>query len=308
MSFDERVLNGMSVLSAIVQNGTFAGAGRSLNMTQSGVSRAMARLEARMGTRLLERTTRSVVLTDDGRRLYEQVVPLLTGLEDAVASVAEGKAVVRGRLRVNIHPFFAQLILGPQLRKFLEGHPELQLEMITREQMGDMVAEGFDLAIRFGTPRPSTHIARKLLDTRIVTVATPGYIKRRGKPHSPEELNSGGHTLIDFRDPEASRPFQWEFHKGRKMLGVATGGQLMVSDVLTMHRICLSGYGIAQVMELGCENLLASGQLIELFPDWSDENFPLYALYPSRSHLPAKTRAFLEFVVSLIQRTATVKG
>src|SRR5947208_5177302 len=112
MGFDERILNGISVLSAIVHSGSFAAAGKALNMSQPGVSRALARLEARLGIRLVERTTRSVALTEEGRRLYEQILPLLEGLEDAAASILEGRTTVRGRLRVNVHPFFPQLIQG----------------------------------------------------------------------------------------------------------------------------------------------------------------------------------------------------
>jgi DNA-binding transcriptional LysR family regulator len=127
-SFDERIVNGISVLSAIIDSGTFATAGEVLNMSPSGVSRSIARLEARLGIRLLERTMRSVSLTDEGRRFYEQVMPLLAGLEEAAASAAQGTTAVRGRLRVNLDPYFSRLILGPRLGAFLESYPQLRLE------------------------------------------------------------------------------------------------------------------------------------------------------------------------------------
>jgi DNA-binding transcriptional LysR family regulator len=128
MKFDDRVLNGLDVLAAVVRSGNFAVAGKSLNMSQSGVSRAIARLEARLGVRLLERTTRTVTLSEEGRRLYEQVVPLLAGLEEATASVATSKDAVRGTLRVNMDPFIAQLMLGPQLSRFLKRFPVSHLQ------------------------------------------------------------------------------------------------------------------------------------------------------------------------------------
>jgi DNA-binding transcriptional LysR family regulator len=301
VSFDERVLNGMSIMAAIVRSGSFAAAGKALNMSQSGVSRSITRLEARLGIRLFERTTRSVSLTDEGRRLHEQVLPLLAGLEEAASSAAQGKTAVRGRLRVNIHQFFSQLILGPQLRSFLRKYPDLQVELITRDQMGDMVSEGFDLAIRFGEPRPSTLVARKLLDTRILTVAAPAYLKQYGHPKTPEDLRGGKHVMIDFLDSETGRPFDWIFQQGRKEIQVATESHLLLNDVATMHAVCLAGYGIAQMMELGIEHLLASGRLINLFPDWGDERFPLYAFYPSKQYLPGKTRAFLDFIVGVVR-------
>jgi DNA-binding transcriptional LysR family regulator len=300
MPFDERMLNGMGVLTAIVDCGSFAAAGEALDMSQSGVSRSVARLEARLGIRLFDRTTRSVMLTDEGRRFYEQIVPLLSGLEEAAASAAQGATAVRGRLRVNMDPFFSRLVLGPRLGGFVDKHPDLQLELITRDQLGDMVADGFDLAIRFGEPPVSTLIARKLLDTRILTVAAPSYLKKHGHPANPGELeNAAKHVCIKFRDPLTGYPFSWEFHRGRKKLVITPQGRLTVNDVGTLHSVCTAGQGVAQILSLGAESLLASGKLIELFPEWDDELYPLYALYPSRHHPPAKVRAFLDFILSL---------
>jgi DNA-binding transcriptional LysR family regulator len=301
MRFDDRVLNGLGVLAAVVRTGNFAVAGKSLNMSQSGVSRAIARLEARLGARLLERTTRTVTLSEEGRRLYEQIVPLLAGLEEAAASVATSKDAVRGTLRVNMDPFIAQLMLGPQLSRFLKRFPGLKLELIARDRLGDLVADGFDLAIRFGEPRPSALIARKLLDTRVVTVASPAYLKKAGRPAHPSDLEQGNHRLIDFRDPDTGRGYEWAFRQGRKEIEINSNAQLLLSDIGTLHAVCLAGYGIAQLLELGIESLIENGRLEVIFPDWLDERFPLYALHPSRHHLPPKTRAFLDFVIATVK-------
>lgn len=301
MSFDERVLNGMSVFCAIVDTGSFARAGDVLDMSQPGVSRAVARLEARLGIRLFDRTTRSVTLTDEGRRFYEQVQPLLAGLEEAATSAAMGGKAVRGRLRVNLDPFFSRMVLGPHLGSFLDRYPELQLELITRDQLGDLIGDGFDLALRFGQPRVSSLVARKLRDFRIYTVATPDYIRRNGRPQSPQELEEGRHVCVLFREPETGRPYSWEFHRGRKKIELMPKSQLVVNDAGTLYASCFAGYGIIQVMDLGVDVMLQSGQLVDLFPDWPDEKFPLYAYHPSRRHPPAKTRAFLDFIVSLCE-------
>jgi DNA-binding transcriptional LysR family regulator len=301
MRFDDRVLNGLGVLTAVVRSGSFAVAGKSLNMSQSGVSRAIARLEARLGVRLLERTTRTVTLSEEGRRLYEQIVPLLAGLEEAAASVATSKDAVRGTLRVNMDPFISQFILGPELSRFLRQFPALKLELLTRDRLGDLVAEGFDLAIRFGEPRPSALVARKLLDTRVITVASPAYLKKAGRPNHPSELEEGHHRLIDFRDPETGRGYEWVFQRGRKEIEINSNAQLLLSDVATIHSVCLAGYGIGQLLELGIESLIESGRLEVVFPEWLDERFPLYALHPSRNHLPPKTRAFLDFVIATVK-------
>ncbi len=137
------------------------GAAGALGLTQPGVSRAIARLEARIGVRLLDRTTRTVRLTDEGRRFYEQVGPLLAGIEEAALLASGAASAVRGRLRVNIDPFFSRLVLAPRLGAFMARYPDLELELVTREKVGDLVADGFDVAVRFGPPPPSTLIARK---------------------------------------------------------------------------------------------------------------------------------------------------
>src|SRR3984885_12835452 len=258
-NLDERTMNGMRAFAAIVQCGSFAGAGKALNMSQSGVSRSVARLEARLGMRLLERTTRSISITDEGRQLHERIGPLLTGIEEAVASVMEGRVLVRGRLRVQMHRTFAHFLEGARLRVFLESHPELELELITRDQLGDLVSEGFDVAFQVGDPPISNLVVRKLWTTRIVTVAAPSYFKRRKHPATPQDLVTDRHILIDYRDPETGRPFEWEFHRGRGIENVPTNAHFIVSDIITMHNLCLAGYGIVQVMENAVSRLLKQG-------------------------------------------------
>jgi DNA-binding transcriptional LysR family regulator len=296
MAADARILGGVTTLAAVVESGSFVKAAEALGVTQSAVSRAVSRLEGHLGIRLLHRTTRSVHLTAEGQRFYEDIAPMLAGIADAVTSASGAAASVTGRLRVNIDPLFSRLLLAPQLGAFLDRYPELTLELITRESIGDLVAEGFDLAVRFGEPRESSLVVRKLLDTRILTVASPEYLAKFGRPKKPAELRN--HHCIQFRDPNTGQPFQWEFHRGTKVLPVETSGRLLLTHVGAMVGACLTGVGIAQVMELGVEEHLANGRLVDLFPEWPDESFPLFALYPSRSLPPAKIKAFLDFVGS----------
>ncbi len=185
----------------------------------------------------------------------------------------------------------------PNLSEFLLRNPGLELRIETRDRIADLVSDGFDLAVRFGEPAPSALIARRLLDARILTVASPIYIDRHGRPRHPRDLASDAHQCILAIDPSTGRPFDWEFRRGSELVSVAVNGRLTVTDSGTKLGACLAGFGIAQVIDLGLEHHLKSGALINLFPDWSDERFPLYVYYASRNHVPAKVRKFIDFIV-----------
>lgn len=298
MPYDGRLLSGVTVLMAVVEAGSMTRAAEALGLTSSGVGRAIARLEARVGVRLLERTTRTLMLTDEGRRFHEEVGPHLDGIEQAAMLAAGSAGTVRGRLRVNVDPFFSRVVLAGQIGMFLDRHPEVRVEMVMRDAAGDLVADGFDLALRFGDPPTGSLIARKLVETRVLTVASPGFIRRHGQPCHPSEVATL--PCIEFYDAVNARAFEWEFRKGAEVLSAQPLSRLMVSDVGAMLSACERGVGIAQIMGLGSTHLMKEGKLVDLFPDWSGELFPLYALYPSRQHRAAKVRAFIDFVTGLL--------
>ena len=298
MAFDERLLSGVRVLVAVVEAGSFTAAARNLGLTDSAVSRAVARLESRIGARLFDRTTRFVRLTDEGARFHAAVAPMLAGIGEAAEALAGSTRTVTGRLRVDMDAHFARTVLAPHLSEFLDLHPGLELELLVREVPDDLVREGLDLAIRFGPPATSSMVTHLLANTRVLTVASLAYLARYGRPAHPSDL--AGHRCIAFNDPRTGRPFDWEFHRGGEVLPVAVGGSLVTMDAGTMLAACLAGVGIAQTLALGVEPLLASGELVELFPEWPDERYPLHALYPSARHVPAKVRALLDFCDQLL--------
>src|SRR3984957_10075081 len=298
MAFDSRLLGGIGVLAAVVEAGNFVRAAGALGLTPSGISRAVARREARVGVRLLDRTPRAVSLTDEGRHFHAQVAPLLAELEEAASEAARSAHGVRGRLRVNVDPWFARLVLAPRLADFLGANPELSLELVVRDTVGDLVSEAFDVAVRFGEPEPSGLIARKLLETRIFTCAAPAYLARCGKPRHPRDLER--HECLLFRDPATGRPFSWEFHRAGKVVKVNVTGRLVMNDLATKLAACASGHGIAQAFAFGLGSLLASGDIVQILADWTDERFPLYVYHRSRRLPPAKVRAFVDFVLASV--------
>lgn len=303
MAFNGKLLAGVTVFIAVVEAGTIASAAEALGISPSGVSRALARLEQRVGARLLARTTRSLSLTDEGRRFYEQVGPHLAGIEEATIEASGSGSKVRGRLRVNIDPFFSRIVLSRHLAAFLARYPDLSIELIMRDRVGDLVADGFDLALRFGEPPQGSLIARKLIETRVLTVASPSYIKAKGRPQHPKDLEE--RDCIDFYDAANARPYDWEIRRKKEVLPLRVKARLLVSDSGTLIGACEAGAGIGQILELGCEPLLRSGRLVELFPEWSDERFPLYAIYHSRLHRAAKVRAFVEFCLEIMRGSGT---
>jgi DNA-binding transcriptional LysR family regulator len=293
MAFDGRILSGVSVLAAVIEGGSFVKAAELIGITDSGVSRSISRLEARLGVRLLDRTTRSVTLTDEGRRFYEEAKPHLDAIEDAAVAAAGTASAVRGRLRVDIAPFFLPLVLAGRLGEFCDSFPDLSVEFVTRDHIGDLVADGIDLAIRFGQPRGASLISRKLIEAPILTLASPSYLGRHGRPAHPSDLPR--HRCLQFLDPASGKPFEWEFVCGNETIEVPTSGPLTFTDPKSMLEECLAGTGIAQVIGWSVGGRLAAGDLIDLFPEWHGELFPLYAYHPSRQHPPAKVRAFVDF-------------
>lgn len=294
--FDTRLLTGVGVLAAVTEAGNFARAAEVLGLTPSGVSRAVARLEARVGVRLFDRNPREVSLTEEGKRFHARVMPLLAGLDEAAAEAAGAAAAVRGRLRVSVDPWFARMVLASELQRFLARHPLLTLDLTTSNYREEMMA-GVDVAVRFGPPDASSLIARKLLDTRVVTVAAPAYLAKHGEPLSPHDLIH--HEALLFRDPQTGLPFPWEFQRGGKTVEAKLSSRLMMDDPSVAISACVAGQGVFQALEIGLQPFLTRGELVEVLPDWSEELYPLYAYHPSRHLPPAKVRAFLDFVLEV---------
>lgn len=293
MTFDTRLLTGVGVMTAVTEAGNFVRAAEVLGMTASGVSRAIGRLEARVGVRLFDRKPKEAVLTEEGRRFHAQVVPLLSGLEEAAQEAAGAAVVVSGRLRVSVDPWFTRTILAPRLQEFLNRHPLLTVDLSTSNHREEMMA-GTDVAIRFGPPDDSSLIASKLLETNVVTCASPAYLERMGTPLTPEDLVH--HEALLFRNPQTALPFPWEFHRGGKMTEVAVAGRLIMDDPSAAIAACVAGMGLFQALAMGIKPLLNSGELVIVLEEWADEHFPLYAYHPSKHLPPAKVRAFLNFV------------
>ena len=299
MALEKKLLSGVDVLSAVIEAGSFNRAGAALGLTQPAVSRAIARLEQRVGIRIFHRSPRAIRLTSEGLRFFEAVAPHLEAIEDAARAAAGARTEVQGRLRVNVDETIGQYLLCPHIYRFLTEYPAVSVEISAQDQMGDLITEGFDVAVRFGPARNTSLICRLLLKTPVITCASPEYLARHGHPHHPSDLQKG-HRCLLHRDPATGRHFPWEFVQGRKSVKADVTGQLIVNTGSLLVEACLGGYGVAQFLELYMKDFLADGRLVQVLPDWAEETYPLYAYHHSPKLVPAKVRAFLDFVTSLV--------
>ncbi|MDB4875552.1 MAG: LysR family transcriptional regulator [Gemmatimonadetes bacterium] len=303
---DDPFVTGLRVFVVVVETKSFTRAAAGLGMTQSGVSRAIARLEQRVGARLFFRTSRAISLSDEGRRLYASVAPLLERLELVTAEAVGGSASVRGTVRVNVDSAVGQFIVAPRLREFLRTYPEIGVELEVRDRLADFAAEGYDVAVRFGELDDSSLVCRRLLETRVLTCASPAYLEREGVPRQARDLEK--HEQIHFRNPQTGRPFAWELRRERVVDGkhrvetyaVLARARLVVNDVATLLAACEAGCGIGQALECYVQPYLDAGRLVQVLPSWSDERFPVYLYHYGAELMPARVRAFIDFVIASV--------
>jgi DNA-binding transcriptional LysR family regulator len=197
------------------------------------------------------------------------------------------------------------MVLAPRLPQFMALYPLLSVDLTVSNYREDMMT-GVDVAVRFGPPDAASLMARKLLDTRILTCAAPAYLEHHGEPRTPDDLRD--HECLLFRDPQTGRPFPWEFHRGGEVVDIKVAGRLVTDDPSTAVAACVAGQGLFQSFALGLGPWLASGELVQVLADWTDEQYPLYAYHPSRHLPPAKVRAFLDFVQKIAGAEGKAQG
>jgi DNA-binding transcriptional LysR family regulator len=194
------------------------------------------------------------------------------------------------------------MVLAPRLQQFLGRYPLLSVDFTTSNYREEMMA-GVDVAVRFGLPDESSLIARKLLETPILTVAAPTYLAQHGEPRSPYDLVH--HEVLLFRDPRTGLPFPWEFHRGGAIVEVKVSGRLVLDDPSVAVSACVAGQGAFQSLAIGLAPFVERGELVPILPEWSEEFYPLYAYHPSRHLPPAKVRAFLDFIQEVARSEAS---
>lgn len=288
----------MEVFARVVQEGGFSAAARSLDITPSAVSKLIARLEARLGTRLLLRTTRALTLTEEGEAYHHAALKILQDLNDADQEASGG--AVRGRLRVNAAIPFGTMFVAPAMPAFLARNPDLIVDLSFTDGIVDLVAEKTDVAIRMGNLPDSGLIARKLGQSRRIVCAAPSYLARRGKPEVPTDLDRHDCLTFNFRRARPSWPFCVE---GRD-IAQPVKGSIVVNNGETMKQMVLAGAGVARLGLFHVAAEIAEGKLIPLMEECNPGDLELvHAVYVGGGPLPHRVRVFIEYMVETVNES-----
>jgi DNA-binding transcriptional LysR family regulator len=288
-------LAGLTTLLAVADKRSFTAAAAELGLTPSAVSQTVSALEQRLGVRLLQRTTRSVGLTEAGERFLAQVRPALASVRSAVESLDAARGRPSGTLRLNVPRLASQWIVEPLLAPFLAAHPDLRLDIAIDDGLANIVDQGFDAGIRLGEMLDRDMVAIRLTgDMRTAIVGSPAYLAAHGAPKHPRDLLR--HACINYRRISSGTVYRWELTvKGREVT-IAVDGRLVTNDGELMLRAALDGVGLAYLMEHVVADHLASGRLVRVLDRYCPPFPGLFLYYPSRAQLAPKLRALLDFL------------
>ncbi len=292
MALTER-LSDMAIFAKVVEAASFSSAARELDLSKAAVSKAVARLEAHLAVRLLNRTTRKLTPTEAGMAFHAYCRQVVTQAEEAEQHLGQLQSAPRGTLRLGVPLSFGLSQITRLLPGFQARFPEVEIELIFVDGTLDMVADAFDLAIEVGEPADSSLVARRLTTSRQVIVASPDYLARNGAPATPTDL--ARHPCLQSSCAIGGR---WEFVGHGRAESVYVSGPFRSNFLLGLREAVLAGQGIARMPSFCVAEDLASGRLKCLLADWTHKPEGVYALYPHRKHLPAKVKAAVDYFVS----------
>ncbi|MBU3057388.1 LysR family transcriptional regulator [Pseudomonas indica] len=283
----------LSVFLCIANHLSFSRAAIELGLSPSALSHALRGLEARLGVRLFNRTTRSVALTSAGERLYSRVRPAFLDIADALEDLNNFRDKPSGTLRITAGRPATQLVLLPLASKFLENYPDVRLEIVADDALVDVVSGGFDAGVRFGERLEADMISLAIgPNMRSVVVGSPDFFGRFAKPQKPSDLH--GLPCIRHRFPSGTF-YRWEFERGGIAQEIEVDGPLTLDDVGLMVGPATRGVGLAYIFEEMVRDHLTDGRLIQVLDDWCPYYPGLHLYYPSRRHVPATLKAFIDF-------------
>lgn len=293
-------LTGLLAFVTTVEAGGFAAASRKLGISASAVGKAVARLEARSGVSLLQRTTRSIAMTGEGELLYERSSQILRDIHEAENLISNTRATPSGRLKISLPTVMGRLILVPALPQFLEQYPEIELDLWIDDRKVDVVGEGYDVVVRLGELDDSGLVARKVGPHRFITCASPSYIEKYGTPETPSDLVE--HRCVRYRFPSTGLIEQWMFKGKAKPPALGTG--LVFNDGEALAVAAEAGFGIVQAPSYLVTEQVASGALVPLLENVAANRGHIWIIWPpERTNVP-RVRHFVDFVRNTLLHTA----
>lgn len=285
-------LNAVRMLVQVAEARSFTAAARQLGISQSGLSRAIGRLESELGVRLLQRTTRAVSLTPDGRQFVEHCTPLLCGLEDAERRLGDRPCTPSGVLKLTAPSMFGRKVLVPLIGQLMAIYPQLQFELVLNDRLVDLVEEGFDAALRTGPISDVRMVARPLRPLRWVTVASPGYIARHGAPETVDALQD--HACLAVRNLRSGRLVDWQFRDGDGLRDFTAPARMVFDSGDPLVEGALAGVGIVQVMDFAVADALADGRLQRVLEPFEGRTRALSLVYPPSRQASPKLKVLAD--------------
>lgn len=293
-------LSAMRVFTRVVETGNFSKAATSLKMPKTTVTTAVQALEAHLATKLLNRTTRRVVVTTDGALYYERAARILSELDELDGSLSSSQAQPSGKVRVALSGAFADRIIMPALCDFHTRYPQIQLELDIGDRIVDYIAENIDCALRAGTPTDQSLVARKVADLELRTYASTAYLERLGVPRHPRDLDSG-HFGVGYMKAHEGRVFPLVFRKNDEEFEVTLDYVISVNEFRSYMAAAIAGIGVAQAIPFTVRDYVERGELVEILPEWRRDPIPLYIVYPQTRHLSNKVRVFVDWLAKKLQ-------
>jgi len=291
-------LTRMELFVRVVERRSFAAAAADLGLARSTVTAAIKALEADIGARLLDRTTRHVAATLDGHAFYQRCLSILAEMAETEAIFREAKP--QGILRVDAHPMLTQIFLLPHLREFLDRYPALELQIGQTDRYVDLVREGVDCVIRAGEISDSSLIMRKLGSITELTCASPGYIAAHGMPQTPDALD--GHEAVGFISSRTGQVMPLEFTVDGQIRNVTLPARVRVNNSETLIDLARRGFGLIQAPRHRLRPFIESGDLVQVLADYPPVPTPLSALYPQNRQLSPRVRVFLDWIGGIFDR------
>lgn len=288
-------LNAISVFCKVIETQSFTQAANQQNISVAMASKLVSQLEEHLKTRLLQRTTRKIVPTEAGMLYYQRCQAILLDLSEADSSISNMTTSLQGNLLISVPRDFGLLYISPNLPKFIELHPNLHVEIEFEDKRVDLVAEGYDLALRIGYMQDSSLVARKISSSPMHFVASPSYLESRGTPLTPDDLEY--HQGLLYKS--SLNQVHWQSTKANQIQRYKIQSKVVSNNGMALLEMTKAGLGISNSPNFFVKDALASGELVEILSEYKQKPLDIYVVYPNRRHLPAKVRAFIEFLASL---------